>query len=113
MKIPINTCKTKAKKFPQNLIKSWDVTTAMEQAERSSDSPKKVSSLEEQMSILMAKIVQLEERDIYMTKIIKTTCEQLQCKLPEPSSVFVVTLCSIYLDSCFLGICLDPVAKDR
>jgi hypothetical protein len=56
--------------------------TAMEQVERSSDLLKKVSSLEEQMSILMAKIVQLKECDIYMTEIIETTCEQLQCKLP-------------------------------
>jgi hypothetical protein len=51
--------------------------TAMEQARKSSDLLKKVSSLEDQMSILMAKIVQLEECDIYMTKIIETVCEQL------------------------------------
>jgi hypothetical protein len=56
--------------------------TAMEQAERSSDLLNKVSSLEEQMSILMAKIVQLEECNIYMTEIIETTCKQLQCKQP-------------------------------
>jgi hypothetical protein len=49
----------------------------MEQAEKSSNLLKKVSSLEDQMSILMAKIVQLEECDIYMTEIIKTACEQL------------------------------------
>jgi hypothetical protein len=73
----------------------------MEQAKKSFDLLKKVSSLEYQMSILMAKIVQLKERDIYMTDIIKTTCEQLQCKLPVAPSVFVVTLVLIYLDSCF------------
>jgi hypothetical protein len=39
----------------------------MAQAEKSSDLSKKVSSLEDQMSILMAKIVQLEEYDLYMT----------------------------------------------
>jgi hypothetical protein len=55
---------------------------AMEQAEKLSDLLKKVSSLEEQMSILMAKSVQLEECNIYMTDIIETTCEQVQCKLP-------------------------------
>jgi hypothetical protein len=32
------------------------------------------------MSILMAKIVQLKERDLYMTEIIETASEQLQCK---------------------------------
>jgi hypothetical protein len=73
--------------------------TAMEQAERSSSSLKKVSFLAEQMSILVAKISQLEECDIYMTEIIKSGCEQLQCKLPgAPECLFVVTLGSIYLD---------------
>jgi hypothetical protein len=56
--------------------------TSMEQAERSSDLLKKVSFLEDQMSIPMAKIVQLAECDIYVTEITETACEQLQCKLP-------------------------------
>jgi hypothetical protein len=56
--------------------------TAMDQAGKSSDLLKKVSSLENQMSVLMAKVVQLEECDLYMTEIIETVCEQLQCKLP-------------------------------
>jgi hypothetical protein len=68
--------------------------TAMEQAERSSDLLKKVSSLEEQMSVLMAQIVQLEECDIYMTKIIKTSCEQLQCKLPGAPECLCCYSCS-------------------
>jgi hypothetical protein len=55
--------------------------TVMEQAEKSSDLLKKVSSLEDQMSILTAKIVQLEVCDVYMSEIIETSCEQLQCKL--------------------------------
>jgi hypothetical protein len=56
--------------------------TAMDQARKSSDLLKKVSSLENQMSILMAKVVQLEECHLYMTEIIETACEQLQCELP-------------------------------
>jgi hypothetical protein len=47
----------------------------MEQAKKSSDLLKKVSSLEDQMSILIAKIVQIEECDVYMTEIIKTACD--------------------------------------
>jgi hypothetical protein len=71
---------------------------AMEQAKKSSDLSKQVSSLDEQMSILMAKIVQLKEWDSYMTKIIQTTSEQLQCMsfgAPENfcrSFLFVLTL---------------------
>jgi hypothetical protein len=53
----------------------------MEQAEKSSNLLKKVSSLEEQMSILMARIVKLKECDNYMTEIIKTASKQLHYKL--------------------------------
>jgi hypothetical protein len=56
-------------------------SAAMEQDTKSSGLMKKVSSLEEQMSILVAKITQLEEWDLYMTEIIESTCEELQCKL--------------------------------
>jgi hypothetical protein len=86
--------------------------TSMEQDKKLPDLLKKVSSLEEQMSILMAKIVQLKECDVYMTEIIEISCEQLQCKLSgAPPIVFVVALISIYLYSCFPGICLDLLAK--
>jgi hypothetical protein len=62
----------------------------MEQAKKSSDLLKNMSSLEDQMSILMAKIVQLKECDIYMTKIIETACKQLQCKLLGAPRVFLL-----------------------
>jgi hypothetical protein len=44
------------------------------------------------MSILIAKIVQLEECDIYMTEIIETACEQLQCKLSGAPRVSLLLL---------------------
>jgi hypothetical protein len=34
------------------------------------------------MSILVAKITQFEEWIVYITEIIESACEQLQCKLP-------------------------------
>jgi hypothetical protein len=81
----------------------------MEQAEKSSDLLKKVSSLEDQMSILMAKIVQLEVCDVYMTEIIETSCEQLQCKLlraPEYlCRCFCFELSLILLPTYLLGSC--------
>jgi hypothetical protein len=55
---------------------------AMDQAGKSFGLLKKVSFLESQMSILMAKLVQLKECDAYITEIIESACEQLQCKLP-------------------------------
>jgi hypothetical protein len=63
------------------------------------------------MSILMAKIIQLKECDIYMAEIIETGCEQLQCKLPGAPECLCCYSWIDYLDSCFLGICLDPVPK--
>jgi hypothetical protein len=40
---------------------------------------KKVSSLESQVSDLMAKIVHLEECDTFLVGIIESACEQLHC----------------------------------
>jgi hypothetical protein len=64
----------------QVLILKHQTITVMDQAKKSSALSEKVSSLGDQMSILMAKVVQLEECDLYMTKIIEAASEQLQCK---------------------------------
>jgi hypothetical protein len=71
--------------------------TAMDQAKRSSALSQKVSSLEGQMSILMVRIVQLEECDLYVTEIIEVASEQLSCKFAWCSLVFL----SIFLCVCF------------
>jgi hypothetical protein len=47
----------------------------IEQAGKSFDLMKQVSSLESQMSDLMAKIVHLEECDSFLIKVIKLACE--------------------------------------
>jgi hypothetical protein len=62
----------------------------MDQAKKSPALSKKVYSLEDQMSILMAKVVQLEECDLYMSEIIEAASEQLQCKSLRALSIFVV-----------------------
>jgi hypothetical protein len=86
----------------------------MYQAGKSFGLLKKVSSLVSQMSVLMVKIVQLEECDAFMTKIIEAACEQLQCKLLGAPECFLLLLLVRYiLTSCFPGVCLDPVAKNR
>jgi hypothetical protein len=75
---------------------------------------KKVSSLESQMSILMAKIVQLEECDVFLTEIIELACEQLEYKLLRaPECLLLLLLVSYVLTSCFLCTSLDPAAKTR
>jgi hypothetical protein len=64
----------------------------MDQAAKSSVLLKKVSSLEEQMSILVAKIAQIEEWDVYITEIIESACGKLQCKLPGAPVCFLFLL---------------------
>jgi predicted nucleic acid-binding Zn-ribbon protein len=57
------------------------IIAAMEQAKKSAALSQKVSSFEGQLSALMAKVVHLEECDLYMTEIIKAASQQLSCKL--------------------------------
>jgi hypothetical protein len=83
--------------------------TSMDQAGKSFGLLKKVSSLESQMSNLMAKIVQLEECDAFLTEIIESACEQLECKLLEaPRVSSVATFGSIDLDLVFPRYLLGP-----
>jgi hypothetical protein len=65
------------------------------------------------MSILMAKVVQLEECDLYMTEIIEAASEQLQCKSLGALKYFCRNFCLCWPYSHSSGICLDPVAEDR
>jgi hypothetical protein len=57
--------------------------TAMDQARKSFGLMKRVSSLESQVSDLMAKIVHLEECDYFLVEIIESACQQLQCEFLE------------------------------
>jgi hypothetical protein len=59
------------------------VKTTMDQAGKSFGSMKRVSSLETQVSNLMAKVVHLEECDSFLVEIIESACEQLQCEFLE------------------------------
>jgi hypothetical protein len=45
------------------------------------------------MSALMAKVIQLEECDLYMTKIVEVASEQLQCKSLEAPEYFCQNFC--------------------
>jgi hypothetical protein len=86
----------------------------MDQAGKSFGLLKKVSSLESQVFDLMAKIVQLEECDAFLIRIIELACEQLQCKLlGAPECLLLRILFSYILTSCSPGIFLDPAAENR
>jgi hypothetical protein len=64
----------------------------MDQAGKSFGLLKKVSSLESQISVLMVKIVELKECDAFMTDIIESAREQLQCKLLGAPECFLLLL---------------------
>jgi hypothetical protein len=88
--------------------------TAMDKAGKSFGLMKEVSSLKSLVYDLMAKIIHLEECDAFLIGIIESACEQLQCKVLEPPSVFCcVIVVSYALISYSPGICLDPVAEDQ
>jgi hypothetical protein len=76
---------------------------------------KQVSSLESQVSDLMAKIRHLEECDFFLIEIIESACEQLQCEFSlKPSWAFCCAPLILYAKICnFAGSCLNPVDENR
>jgi hypothetical protein len=59
---------------------------------------KRVSSLENQVSGLMANILHLEECDSFLIGIIESACEQLQCEFLEAPLCFLPCSCDF---SCY------------
>jgi hypothetical protein len=54
--------------------------SALDQVGKSYSLMRLVSSLEDQLSGLVAKFMHLEECDSYLIEIIESACEQLKCK---------------------------------
>jgi hypothetical protein len=71
---------------------------AVDQAGKSFCLMKRVSSLESQVSDLMAKILHLEECDSFLIGIIESACEQLQCEFLEAPLCFLLCSCDF---SCY------------
>jgi hypothetical protein len=70
--------------------------TTVDQAGKSFDLMKQVSSLESHVSDLMAKIVHLKECDSFLVEIIKSACEQLQCEFLEAPWCFLLRSSYLY-----------------
>jgi hypothetical protein len=54
--------------------------SALDQTGKSYSLMRRVSSLEDQVSGLVAKVMHLEECDSYLIEVIESACEQLKCK---------------------------------
>jgi hypothetical protein len=89
-----------------SLLKS-QAKTVVDQAEKSFGLMKQVSSLESQVSDLMAKIIHLEECDSFLIEIIESACEQLQCEFLEAPLCFL--MCS-YDFACYNFFTLQVLA---
>jgi hypothetical protein len=63
---------------------------------------KQVSSLEIQVSDLMAKIVHLEECDAFLVGIIELACELLQCEFLEAPWCFLLHSCGFVCFNLFI-----------
>jgi hypothetical protein len=67
---------------------------------------KRVSSLESQVSDLMAKIVHLDECDSFLIGIIELACEQLQCEFLEAPYAFCCVPVIFHAITFLLSRCL-------
>jgi hypothetical protein len=62
---------------------------ALDKASKSCGFMKQISVLEDEVSVLMAKIVHLEECDSFLIGIVESICEMLRCKVPCSLSFFL------------------------
>jgi hypothetical protein len=87
---------------------------AMDKASKSCSFMKQISTLEDKVSGLMAKIVHLEECDTFLIGIIESVCEMLRCKVPYSLPLFPF-IPLLLADAFFVisGTCLDFVGETR
>jgi hypothetical protein len=64
---------------------------ALDKASKSCGFMKKISTLEDKVLGLVAKIVHLEECDSFLIGIVESVCEMLRCKVPCSLSLFPFT----------------------
>jgi hypothetical protein len=61
---------------------------ALDKASKSCGYMKQISTLEDKVSGLVARIVHLEECDSFLVGIVESVCEMLRCKVPYSLSLF-------------------------
>jgi hypothetical protein len=86
---------------------------AVSKASKTCSYLKQISSLDEKVSSLMAKIVHNEECESFILGIVESACEMLRCKFSFDSS-FPYFFTAIFVTSfAIIGTCLDFAAEDR
>jgi hypothetical protein len=64
---------------------------ALDKASKSCGFMKQISTLEDKVSGMVAKIMHLEECDSFLLGIVESVCEMLRCKVPCSLSLFPFT----------------------
>jgi hypothetical protein len=86
---------------------------AINKASKASGYMKQISSLDEKVSSLTAKIVHNEECESFILGIVESACEMLRCKFSFDSS-FPCFFTAIFVTPfTVIGTCLDFAAEDR
>jgi hypothetical protein len=86
---------------------------AIKKASQASSYMKKISSLDEKVSSLTAKVVHNEECKSFILGIVESACEMLRCKFSFDSS-FPYFFTAIFVTSfAVVGTCLDFAAEER
>jgi hypothetical protein len=86
---------------------------AINKASKASGYMKQISSLDEKVSSLTAKVVHNEECESFILGIVESTCEMLRCEFPFDSSFPCLSPAIFVTPFAVIGTCLDFAAEDR
>jgi hypothetical protein len=86
---------------------------AISKASKASGYMKQISSLDEKVSSLTAKVVHNEECESFILGIVESACEMLRCKFSFGSFFPCLSLAVLVTPFAVIGTCLDFAAEDR
>jgi hypothetical protein len=88
---------------------------ALDKANKSYGFMKQISTLEDKVSGLVARVMHLEECDSFLVDFIGSACEQLKCKFPADYLKFFAAIFAFHLltNLRLLGTCLHPADENR
>jgi hypothetical protein len=86
---------------------------AINKASKASGYMKQISSLDEKVSSLTAKIIHNEECKSFILGIIESACEMLRCKFSFDSSFPCLSPAVFVTPFAIIGTCLDFATEDR
>jgi hypothetical protein len=88
---------------------------ALDKASKSYGFMKQISTLEDKVSGLVARVMHLEVCDSFLVDFIESACEQLKCKFPADYLEIFAAIFAFHLltNLRLLGTCLHPADENR